>query len=359
MAKPVIRYKVIAHDSQLAGRMIYVPQVVDRTEPQTLAYLVEKAIDTGRIAGLKPSAATGIAEAVAEMIAATLREGEGVKFGDYFTVRMYLDGTVDGPLASLGAANNINAKIITGSKLKISRDMFSFRNVNATGDDPFIDEVQSDVDGAVNGIVRLGDPLAVIGSFLQLGADDVVNVYRKAAGSQETVSCGSVAADALTTNSNKLLRFPFAAIPLGGEMRDGDALFFEVSKQVTLPGGQTATQLSNRFTATATGTAPVPGPSVTAVWSDYSEELPEGYDEDAVVVEDMPIHVRGANLDGATVQLVSSGGASTTLTYDPDMSSEGVWAFQPTSGNFTNPCAIVVTSDAGTANFGVKYYKPE
>ena len=255
---------------------------------QPLAYLVEKAIDTGRIAGLKPSAATGIAEAVAEMIAATLREGEGVKFGDYFTVRMYLDGTVDGPLASLGAANNINAKIITGSKLKISRDMFSFRNVNATGDDPFIDEVQSDVDGAVNGIVRLGDPLAVIGSFLQLGEDDVVNVYRKAAGSQETVSCGSVAASALTTNSNKLLRFPFAAIPLGGEMRDGDAVFFEVSKQVTLPGGQTATQLSNRFTATASGTAPVPGPSVTAVFSMNDEMAAAAYD----VIEEAGLRAR-------------------------------------------------------------------
>ena len=158
-----------------------------------------------------------------------------------------------------------------------------------------------------------------------------------------------------------------AAVPSGAstgsrealEMRDGDALFFEVSKQVTLPGGQTATQLSNRFTATASGTAPVPGPSVTAVFSDYSEELPEGYDANAVVVEDMPIHVRGANLDGATVRLVGTGGASATLTYDPDMSSEGVWAFQPTSGNFANPCAIVVTSAAGTANFGVKYYKPE
>ena len=105
--------------------------------------------------------------------------------------------------------------------------------------------------------------------------------------------------------------------------------------------------------------APVPGPTVTAVWSDYTEELPEGYDEDAVVVEDMPIHVRGANLDGATVRLVGTGGASSTLTLLPDMCTEGVWAFEPTSGNFTNPCAIVVTSAAGTANFAVKYYKPE
>ena len=75
--------------------------------------------------------------------------------------------------------------------------------------------------------------------------------------------------------------------------------------------------------------------------------------------EDMPISVRGANLDGATVQLVSSSGASTTLTYEPDLSSEGVWAFEPTSGNFANPCVLTVTTSAGTANFGVKYYKPE
>lgn len=56
---------------------------------------------------------------------------------------------------------------------------------------------------------------------------------------------------------------------------------------------------------------------------------------------------------------MSSGGASTTLTYEPDLSSEGVWAFEPISGNFTNPCALTVTTAAGTANFGVKYYKPE
>ena len=73
----------------------------------------------------------------------------------------------------------------------------------------------------------------------------------------------------------------------------------------------------------------------------------------------MPIHVRGANLDGATVQLVSSGGPSTTLTLLPDMCTEGVWAFEPVSGNFANPCALTVTTAAGTANFGVKYYKPE
>ena len=256
MAKPAIRWKAVAQDSALAGRTIYVPMVVDRTEPIDLTTLIERAIDTGRIAGLKPSAAQSIAEGTCEMIAQVLREGEGVQFGEYFCVRMYLGGTVDGPLSSLTDKNPINAKIITGDKLKIDRSQFSFRNINNTdGGAPYLDEVQSDVDGAVNAVVEIGRGLAFIGSNLALGEGDAI-VAKKRGEDGDTV-VGTIRAADCTTSSNKLVRCPWDALGAEG-LQAGDVLYFEVVKRVEIAGGQTATQASNRFAATVAEAAPAP-----------------------------------------------------------------------------------------------------
>lgn len=135
MAKPIIRWKPVAQNSHLAGKKIYLPMVVERTPPADVSTLIERAIDTGRIAGLKPSAARGIAEATCEMIAQALANGEGVKFGEYFAVRMYLGGRLETPDAPLTEENPVHARIITGRKLKIDRTQYTFRNVEADGDE--------------------------------------------------------------------------------------------------------------------------------------------------------------------------------------------------------------------------------
>ena len=151
----------------------------------------------------------------------------------------------------------------------------------------------------------------------------------------------------MATYGSDLLKFncPAALVPTAT---------YDVVVERTDENGVPRTSEAKKVTVEA-GTSPL----VTKVTSDYYGDLPEGYDANAVIVEDMTGSIYGDNLDGATVTLVSSGGPTTTLTYDPDMSSEGVWAFQPTSGNFANPCALTVTTSAGTANFPVKYYKPE
>ena len=58
-----------------------VPVIVDRFSPVELAAVVENCIDRGLIAGLKPTAARGIAEGVASQIAREFSLGRGVKFG--------------------------------------------------------------------------------------------------------------------------------------------------------------------------------------------------------------------------------------------------------------------------------------
>lgn len=109
--------------------------VVERTPPADVSTLIERAIDTGRIAGLKTSAARGIAEATCEMIAQALANGEGVKFGEYFAVRMYLGGKLETSDAPLTDENPLHARIITGKKLKIDRSRYTFRNVDAEGEE--------------------------------------------------------------------------------------------------------------------------------------------------------------------------------------------------------------------------------
>ena len=61
-----------------------VPVIVERLNPVELETVVENCIDRGLIAGLKTTAAHGIAEGVAAQIAREFTLGRGVQFGQYF-----------------------------------------------------------------------------------------------------------------------------------------------------------------------------------------------------------------------------------------------------------------------------------
>ncbi len=102
-----------------------VPVIVERLNPVELETVVENCIDRGLIAGLKTTAAHGIAEGVAAQIAREFSQGRGVQFGQYFYGRPYLSGTVDAN-GRLTSDNRINVRLYKGEAFRLTLDDFSF-----------------------------------------------------------------------------------------------------------------------------------------------------------------------------------------------------------------------------------------
>ncbi len=151
MDKPILFYDVRVQTSRVTGGTLYLPAIVEREEAVPLDVIIERAIDRGLIAGIKPSAAKQIADAIAQQMYEEFRNGRGVKFGNYFYARLYLDGTSDSD-GKLTSANSINVRFVNGTGFKLTMDMFSFSNVNG-GDIPGTDFLISEADGAERGIL--------------------------------------------------------------------------------------------------------------------------------------------------------------------------------------------------------------
>ena len=151
MDKPILFYEVRVHQNRITGGPVYVPAIVEREEAVPLETVIERAIDRGLIAGIKPSAAKQIADAIAQQMYEEFKAGRGVKFGSYFYARLYLDGTSDAN-GRLTGANSINVRFVNGSGFKLTMDMFSFSNVNG-GDIPGTDFLISEADGAERGLL--------------------------------------------------------------------------------------------------------------------------------------------------------------------------------------------------------------
>ena len=154
MDKPILFYDVRVQTSRVTGGTLYLPAIVEREEAVPLDVIIERAIDRGLIAGIKPSAAKQIADAIAQQMYEEFRAGRGVKFGNYFYARLYLDGTSDSD-GKLTGANSINVRFVNGAGFKLTMDMFSFSNVNG-GDIPGTDFLISEADGAERGILLPG-----------------------------------------------------------------------------------------------------------------------------------------------------------------------------------------------------------
>ena len=161
MDKPILFYEVRVHQNRITGGPVYVPAIVEREEAVPLETVIERAIDRGLIAGIKPSAAKQIADAIAQQMYEEFRAGRGVKFGNYFYARLYLDGTSDSD-GKLTGANSINVRFVNGSGFKLTMDMFSFSNVNG-GDIPGTDFLISEADGAERGILLPAKPVILNG----------------------------------------------------------------------------------------------------------------------------------------------------------------------------------------------------
>ena len=65
MAKPIIRYKPVATPDKVHHKMNYIPTIVDREDKIGLDQIIIRAIDHGRIVGVKAEAAAGLANGIA------------------------------------------------------------------------------------------------------------------------------------------------------------------------------------------------------------------------------------------------------------------------------------------------------
>ena len=68
MDKPILFYDVRVQTSRVTGGTLYLPAIVEREEAVPLDVIIERAIDRGLIAGIKPSAAKQIADAIAQQM---------------------------------------------------------------------------------------------------------------------------------------------------------------------------------------------------------------------------------------------------------------------------------------------------
>ena len=75
MDKPVLFYEVRVHQNRITGGPVYVPAIVEREEAVPLDEIIRRAIDRGLIAGIKPTAAHGIAAGTCGEIADLDRYG--------------------------------------------------------------------------------------------------------------------------------------------------------------------------------------------------------------------------------------------------------------------------------------------
>ena len=186
-----------------------VPVIIDRVQATDLARVVENCIDRGLVAGLKPTAAQGIAEGVAEQIAKEFTLGRSVAFGQYFYGRPYLSGTVDAN-GRVTSANGVNVRLYKGNAFKLTLDDFTF-TFDGSGDSPRIDSVLSDGSGLRGEVVK-GSSVKVNGRFLN-AAGDANKVYFAEVGADDAEP---VVVDAFTAAGDDILSFACPAALVAG-----------------------------------------------------------------------------------------------------------------------------------------------
>ena len=245
MAKPVINYKgyMTVNPGDRSGDKICIPQIVDRNQVKTLESIVEEAIDRGLIAGLKASAAAGVAQGIMLQLGETLNGGTGVIFGEFFAVRPYLTGTIANLLAPITADNKLRVRFVPGSAYKLDEKDFSFHNVTESEDLPKIAEVVPDENGATPGTYKVGEGLVVTGEKLKIEVGHgTLNVYDLTRATPSLVT--GIAADVLTTDNDACLNVP-------GELVQEDwpaKIGLKVVKQITIEGVEQTIE-SNMFEA--------------------------------------------------------------------------------------------------------------
>ena len=236
-----------------------VPVIVERLNPVELETVVENCIDRGLIAGLKPTAAHGIAEGVAAQIAREFTLGRGVQFGQYFYGRPYLSGTVDAN-GRLTSANGVNVRLYKGAAFKLTLDDFTL-SFDGAGDSVKVDSVYGDTDGAggnTYGQLVENAPVKINGRNLYAAGDTDKVTFSEVDGT------ATVEVSDFATQGADMLSF---AWPSGLEVGKR----YGVTVERTDVNGVTRTATGKYVDVVAGETPPVPppppptGPTVTAI----------------------------------------------------------------------------------------------
>lgn len=170
MAKPKLYYEVRQSVNRMTGQPIFWPAIIDRDQSITLEDVIKNAIDRGVIAGLKVSAAKQIADAVCQQMYEEFKGARGVKFGNYFYARLYLDGQSD-DTGKLTKDNHINVRFVNGAGFKLDRSDFSFEFANSDVI-PSLQFLINDADGAERDMIVGYDEKVMVNGNNLYAADD-------------------------------------------------------------------------------------------------------------------------------------------------------------------------------------------
>ena len=225
-----------------------VPVIVERLNPVELETVVENCIDRGLVAGLKPTAAHGIAEGVAAQIAKEFSLGRGVQFGQYFYGRPYLSGTVDAN-GRLTSANGINVRLYKGAEFGLRLDDFSL-TFDGAGDAVKVGSVYGDTTeagGNTYGQVVEGAPVKLNGRNLYAAGDaDKVTFAEVGGGSAVEVTD-------FATQGADMLSFAWPTGLVAGRS-------YRVAVERTDVNGVTRTSAEKTVSVVAAATPPEPEP---------------------------------------------------------------------------------------------------
>ena len=188
MDKPDLQYRIRAvKDPTDRTKTIYVPVIVERGTPVSLTKIITRAINEGRLLGIKTEAAESLAKGILAQIKLALEEGEGVNFGDYFRVRLYLDGTVETTGSALSALRNrVNIRLAPGTEFRSTLSSFSWHNVDAASN-VTIYNVQT-VGGSTPNLLAADSPFAVYGSNLDMYTGDTLTASWDDDGETQTLA---------------------------------------------------------------------------------------------------------------------------------------------------------------------------
>ncbi len=220
MAKPKLYYEVRQSVNRMTGQPIFWPAIIDRDQSITLEDVIKNAIDRGVIAGLKVSAAKQIADAVCQQMYEEFKGARGVKFGNYFYARLYLDGQSD-DTGKLTSENRINVRFVNGAGFKLDRSDFSFEFANSDVI-PSLQFLINDADGAERDMIGY-DTIMVNGNNLY-AADDTATHLAFYAVDSETGAVSPTpelevnTADFASRGPNLLVFSPSSAIAAGKYM---------------------------------------------------------------------------------------------------------------------------------------------
>ena len=239
------------------ARPSLVPVIVNRIPSRPLSAVISNAIKNNLIAGLQPSAVGGIAAGLADQIYDTLCDGRGVRFGSFFYVRPYLTGRTDANGTLRRKENGIDATVVAGPDFALTLDDFSLHFTGKDGQ-PKVGAVKYNAEGSDNGFVKKGTKTLVYGDLLVVSESDDAKVAFAPAGGGTSAPVEVAAFD---FKGAQQLEFDCPAA-----LEDGRSYEVQVSRSDA--GGNLRVSNTKRVKVLAGAVPPVPGPTLTAVWSD-------------------------------------------------------------------------------------------